>query len=434
MKTKYLFIGLALASLMCACSRDEDSLFDKPAAIRAQEAIEHANEVLLGSPTGWEMLYFANTESRGYNLVLDFHPNGSVKISAKNDLTTKNKLMTDSNSIWVVTYDYGPILSFNTFNNVLHAWSDPEPDGDGLLGDYEFLILRAEPEQVILKGKKHSGYTILRPMPADMEEEEYFDACNAMFSKYFGGGNIMTLQQDTNLFYLHDGSTGLFNITKVGEKAATVDPVLYPICPTLDGFMMSYGFNGMKDERLFKYDSICFRGEQGSIISAGNLYALFMTYIDVNKGWTANLDSCEGEFADATTAFKEALVTLTKDNNAKLNSVAITYHDSINYYEGGYLLRLKYEYKDKKKKTSLTADYLIDVKSNNNENIEITYLRPHNATAETWYNQLPEMATLVNTVMSTFTLEAVDPINPVEALKMIDGKSTIVVRGATNLK
>ena len=436
MKTKYILIGIALVSMLSACSRDEENLFDKSAAERAQAALDNANTVLLGSPTGWECLYFANRESRGYNMILEFRKNGSVKATAKNELTTKNKLETDTNSLWVVTYDYGPILSFNTYNSVLHAWADPQTDGDGYLGDYEFLILSATPERVVLKGKKHSGYTILRPMP-EMDADDYFTQCNAKLLSYFGEGNILTLQQGNGLYYLHEGSTGLFNITAVGEPAAAEDPTLYPICPTLDGFMMSYGFNENKDERLFTFDTDKFVGEAGSIISAGDLNMLYMTYIANNKGWTADLTVSTGAFADAVTAFQNQLVAQTGDSKAKLSSVAITFADSINYYEGAYLLRIKYDYKDKKGKKNLTADFLIDNHlSDKGDQVVIAYNRPHNTTAETWYNQpkFPEMAQLVHATMGTFTLEALDPINPAKALGMNNGQSVIVMSGSSNLK
>ena len=45
MKAKYLVLIGLFAATMVACSRDEESLFDKPAAQRAQEAIENAFDV-----------------------------------------------------------------------------------------------------------------------------------------------------------------------------------------------------------------------------------------------------------------------------------------------------------------------------------------------------------------------------------------------------
>ena len=40
MKTKYLLLIGLFAATMVACSRDEESLFEESAAIRAQKAIE----------------------------------------------------------------------------------------------------------------------------------------------------------------------------------------------------------------------------------------------------------------------------------------------------------------------------------------------------------------------------------------------------------
>ena len=145
MKAKYLVIIGLLAATFVACSRDEESLFEKPAAIRAQEAIKEAFDVLTSQEAGWEMAYFPNLEAdaKGYNMVLKFNKNGNVSVSAKNATTTANKIVTDTASTWAVKSDYGPILTFDTYNDVFHAFSDPKGDGAGLLGDYEFLILKA---------------------------------------------------------------------------------------------------------------------------------------------------------------------------------------------------------------------------------------------------------------------------------------------------
>ena len=434
MKAKYLFIGLALVCALCACSRDEESLFDKSAAERAQAALDNANAVLVSPANGWEMMYFANTASRGYNIVLKFDENGRVTATAKNSVTTGNKIKTDSVSTWQVKLDYGPILTFDTYNDVFHAWADPQNDGDGLLGDYEFLILSATSERVVLKGKKHSAYSIMRPMP-EMTPEDYFAECAAGFSKYFGNGNILTLQQDDKTYYLHDGVSGKFNLTAYGEKPDAENPTQYPICPTLDGFMMSFGFNDHLSERLFKLEDDHFVGEEGSIIGSGALDQLFVTYIDVNKGWTADLATSTGVFADAIESFESQLASLTKDSKAKVNSVAVTYSDTVFRYTGANILRIKYEYKSSGKKTNLTADFAITISNTEDAGrVVIKYDKPANGTASTWYQQASEMPKLVDAVIGSFALSAEDQLNPTKALSLTNDKSTIVVSGASNLK
>ena len=100
MKAKYLVMIGLLAATFAACSRDEESLFDKPAAIRAQEAVDNAFDVLTSNESGWEMAYFPNleTSAKGYNMVLKFNKNGNVSVTAKNSATTANKILTDTAS------------------------------------------------------------------------------------------------------------------------------------------------------------------------------------------------------------------------------------------------------------------------------------------------------------------------------------------------
>ena len=197
MKAKYLVMIGLLAATFAACSRDEENLFDKSAAERAREAVENAFDVFTSAENGWEMAYFPNLEAdaKGYNMVLKFNKNGNVSATAKNSTTTMNKIMTDTASTWAVKSDYGPILTFDTYNDVFHAFSDPQENGAGLLGDYEFLILKATPEVVILKGKKHSAYSVLRPMK-NISLEDYFAASEKMMTDLFGNSNIVTLVQD----------------------------------------------------------------------------------------------------------------------------------------------------------------------------------------------------------------------------------------------
>ena len=437
MKAKYLFIAVAVASVLCACNRDEKNLFDQSAAERAQSTLDNAQQ-LLAAQESWEMIYFANRDSRGYNIVVKFFSNGKVIASAQNALTTKNQLLTDS-STWVLRNDYGPIISFDTYNKVLHAWADPQTDGDGYLGDYEFLILEASADHILLKGKKHSAYTILRPMP-EISVEDYFKTCNSQLAKYFGNDAIMTLYQNGNSYYLHNGATGIFTLTDVGQPVPEVDPVTYPICPTLDGFMVCYSFNstmyvdrGAAMEHLYTLSGSKFVGENGSTISAGDLNTLFMTYLSNNKGWKADLTTSTGAFADAVTAFNTALVAQSKDSKAKLTSVAVTYSGT--ELIGKYVLRIKFEYKKNGQgtKQTLTTDYVIAVKSQEGK-IVLNYLEPATELAANWYTQFPEMGSLINTVKNSFTLSAVDQLTPTKGLNMSTPSTTIVVSGSGNLK
>ncbi len=175
MKTKSIILFLALGLVFTACSRDEENFFNQTAAQRTEQALTNAFDILTAPENGWEMLYFANPYNAGYTVLVKFDKHGKVIAASRNPQTTKNVYKEDGNSTWEVMSDYGPILTFNTYNEVMHAWADPQEDGDGYLGDYEFLILEATPNLVRLKGKKHSGYCEMRPLDKNMDWQAYFD-------------------------------------------------------------------------------------------------------------------------------------------------------------------------------------------------------------------------------------------------------------------
>lgn len=167
---------MVAGALLCAgCNRDEESLFSTPAALRLSETMDQAEQNLVNATNGWEMLYFPNPESAGYSVLLKFEKNGQVKAATRNPQTTNNAYKTDDNSTWTIKADYGPILSFDTYNKIIHAWADPQTDGDGYLGDYEFLILNNSANCIRLKGKKHEAYITMYALPAETSWESYFE-------------------------------------------------------------------------------------------------------------------------------------------------------------------------------------------------------------------------------------------------------------------
>ena len=47
--------------------------------------------------------------------------------------------------------DMGPVLTFNTYNAILHYFTEPKgsSDVDGMAGDYEFVFMDVKPEMCI---------------------------------------------------------------------------------------------------------------------------------------------------------------------------------------------------------------------------------------------------------------------------------------------
>jgi hypothetical protein len=443
MKTKYLLLIGLFAATMVACSRDEESLFDKSAAERAQEAIETAFDVLTSNETGWEVAYFPNLEasSKGYNMVWKFNANGKVSATAKNSTTTMNKIMTDSASTWAVKSDYGPILTFDTYNKVIHAFSDPQENGAGLLGDYEFLILKATPEVVILKGKKHSAYSVMRPMKTT-NLEAYFAACEKMQSYLFGNNNVATLNQGEEKMYLYNGASGQFQSAAYGSPLVAETATYHPVCSTEDGIIVSTGFGEELHEHIFLYDSVKGElvGEAGSVMNAGNLNVLFSSYFTDNAyGWVIDTVGI-----DSVAPFLAQINAIANDKASKIKQMGFGYKQSLNMYEGGYFVQVQVGYKQngKGKEQVINLVWTVDLEMNENgmtvSNLAMWDEKPEDGkegTTERWVKAAPAVQGVVDALLGSFTAEpGANLFNAVSGMKLVSANQELLIKGANTVK
>ena len=170
MKKLYKMLYMAAAVLLAAaCTPEEDDIFSDSSANRADAAIEADMQVLTGAANGWLMEYYPEMSQTygGYNILLSFSEDGHVTVAG--DVANPTDTST---SLFSVKQSAGIVLSFDTYNEIFHFFSDPgnsQGGGNayGLEGDYDFLILEATPQQVKLKGKKSGSYAVLTPMEGD---------------------------------------------------------------------------------------------------------------------------------------------------------------------------------------------------------------------------------------------------------------------------
>ena len=433
MKAKYLLLIGLFAATMVACSRDEESLFEDSAAVRAQKAVENAFDVLSSNEAGWEMAYFPNLEAdaKGYNMVLKFNKNGNVSVTAKNATTTGNKILTDTASTWAVKSDYGPILTFDTYNDVFHAFSDPKEDGAGMLGDYEFLILKATPELVLLKGKKHSAYSVLRPVK-NPDVAAYYAACEKMQTYLFGNNNIVTLEQGNEKLYLYNGASGQFQSAAYGSALSAENATYHPVCATEDGIIVSTGFGEDVHDHVFLYDSVKgeLKSEAGAVMNAGNLNVLFGAYFTDNaKGWA--IDPTGQEAVDALLA---DVNTAMKNTSAKMKVMGYGYKQSLNMYEGGNFLFVNFTYKQGTKNQEKKLVWTVDLTADEN-GITVSNAVPYDENTSKFLTQIPSAQAVADIMLGSFTCKPSETTLFNAAAGMyLEGDKKMFISGANNIK
>jgi hypothetical protein len=391
------------------------------------------------------MAYFPNLENtaKGFNMVLKFKKDGSVSVTAKNSTTTMNKIVTDSASTWQVKSDYGPILTFDTYNEVLHAWADPGGDGAGLLGDYEFLILKATPELVLLKGKKHSAYSVMRPIK-NSDVAAYFAASEKMQKMLFGNNNIVTLTQGDKKMYLYNGASGQFMSAPYGSALNEAAATLHPVCSTEDGIVVSAGFGDDVHDHVFIYDSIKgeLKSEKGAIMNAGNLNLLFGAYFTDNAlGWAVDTTGIA-----AVGPFLAQLNTIAKDKNngSRIKQMGYGYKQSLNMYEGGYFIAVQIGYKQNGKGKEQTVNMVWTINLDVTENgITISNLTPYDekpddgkeGNAERWSKAAPEVLNIVDVLVGSFTAELGSNLfDATTGMKLVGTNQELLIKGVTTIK
>ena len=230
MKKIFFYIMFAVAGLsLQSCLHDDDEIFDKPAAERINEAVANAKEVLTSSQEGWVMHYYVGREYAygGLNLAMKF-TDGKVQMynetAKKSDGSYKSVVST-----YKITRDQGPVLAFDTYNDLLHVYGDPAGSGptevDGWEADYEFVIMNISEDQntITLKGKKFNNTIVLERLNRPIAE--YLDAATKMAESLTNAGILAyTVGDKKAKFYPGSSEYSVKYVDDKGEVASLSVP------------------------------------------------------------------------------------------------------------------------------------------------------------------------------------------------------------------
>lgn len=180
-----------------SCVRDEEPIFKESASARLQNALQNAQTILVGAENGWKMYYYPSSDQQigGYLYVLKFTQN---EVEVWSDIFLSNE---STKSLYKMTTDDGPVLSIDTNNYFFHFFATPSGNSSNLYGvsgryqayhgDFEFLIMSATPEKVVLKGKRSNNLIVMYPLAADENPVDVKNAAtdfaNSLYVSTFEG-------------------------------------------------------------------------------------------------------------------------------------------------------------------------------------------------------------------------------------------------------
>lgn len=261
----YSAISVALfATALTACSSfQEDDLFDESASLRITKFNEDLQARLVEQSTegkyGWVIQYFVGSESKGYNLFGRFDASGKVTLASNHPYLrggNANKY-TEYVSSYEMLREDGPVLAFNTWNDILTVFVDPvDPsqapstivnDGEGMKGDHNFLFHAYEGQNILFRGQRHAAG--IRFVPCDRPWEDYITDADAF-------KNSIT-NSTFNNFYVTDGKDTMYfsglNNGLFTYQERLVDPLQSEPCAcvfSVDGFRLKN--KGQLGEKSFQ--------------------------------------------------------------------------------------------------------------------------------------------------------------------------------------
>lgn len=175
-KSLFYILMVLPTLLLQSCLKDQEDIFDSPSSIRMQEVLDNTKKVLTSSENGWIFDYYPDRDLSygGYAY--------TVKFDSK-EATVRSELYPDPDSaettLYKLTNDSGPILSFDSYNSLMHFFATPSSTNyEGLDGDFEFIIMNVTDDLITLRGKRTGNTMYMRRLTTD--PQAYIEAAAAV--------------------------------------------------------------------------------------------------------------------------------------------------------------------------------------------------------------------------------------------------------------
>lgn len=412
-KSISIIFTLSMLFVFTSCFKTEENKWDETSSERMTRSLAEYEDLLCTAENGWVLDYFANPFEQGYPLLFKFEKNASVVIAGKDAVSTGGVYKASDPTSYELIADNGPVLTFNTYNPILHAfcvpWLDPaNPDGLGHQGDYEFVIISGDENEFWLKGKKRGYLMRMYKAPVDKQWEDIYTELSTIKNGIFAPGlKALILTVGEERYRVNDPTQGLLELYPIDNPDALADYYSYNV--ELDGTIRLIdafrGANGdlkvsafrMQDGMLASVD-----GDTPATLSAGKLNE-FVLLSDISWRWNKN--SLAGPIADLYSAFSDEI--------RKSAYGAIQYIDfKMNTFENSYTLTFKTQ--------RITGYLLLNTQAEGDDKLTLT-LNLEGTKASTsfeaqngavLYEEMASMRALVDAIATTHTLSTPSVTSP----------------------
>lgn len=257
MKTRKCFAILAAAVLLsplASCVKDQPEVFDKPSSARMQDYLENVRDILKDSAEGWALSYYPGSKYATCYIGLKFtaqEVTAYAQDKPEEAVTSRYKLVADD----------GAVLSFDTYNAIIHYYSTPSQSlYQARGGDFEFEIMKVTAERITLRGKRSRNLCYLDRLSRNVSEflAEMNEAEAKLDIVAFTGEVTGGLVEG-----FMDGTSHTLSIGRKGAEALEMLSARYMVVPGGIHFNEPFTFQGVTFQD-FAYDS-----ENGTLTGSG---------------------------------------------------------------------------------------------------------------------------------------------------------------------
>lgn len=324
---------LALASVLAGavgCKDRED--YTGPNAIeRIDNQVQSTKAILVGAEHGWEMSIYPEDDVRsfgGFTSLVKFNNDGTM--SAASELNHSGADYPVEDSYYSLNATNGATLSFETYNENVHLYSSPgrvkysafvgASPRTGAKGDFNFRIIKATADSVILRGIRDDKRVVLTPLKTADWSEHLYKITNSYRDYY------------TSRFTL--SGEGVETTVKMAENRRHISIDGYgddlPIRYTADGFelyepivirgkrVQRFYISGNPEDMTFKTDGDAMTLE-ANVLSVAELLN--------SRTWVYNKITSMGRTREGITTLDNRLRELARTPEVKIVEYSIGLRD-----------------------------------------------------------------------------------------------------------
>ncbi len=202
------FFLLLSTLLLQSCLKDQEDVFDKSSSLRMQEVLDKTKATLTGNENGWALDYYPSRDLSYGGIAY------AIQFKGTEATVYSQNAEKGETSLYKLTNDDGPVLSFDSYNSLMHAYATPSPDEyEAKDGDFEFIIMDVQSDIITLKGKRSGNMMYMHRL--SQPAKEYIAAVKNIDEKMYSGKYAFVIDGDSiltrrvgNVFLFTDPNTG----------------------------------------------------------------------------------------------------------------------------------------------------------------------------------------------------------------------------------